>query len=72
MKLIKAIELVVLTLVVSLGVARAQSWQPLTNQPTFQASNANLLTDGTVMVQRYFTNQWYRLTPDAFGSYVIE
>ena len=70
MKLIRAIELVVLTLVVSLGVARAQPWQPLTNQPTFQASNANLLTDGTVMVQRYFTNQWYRLTPDAFGSYV--
>jgi hypothetical protein len=70
MKLIGAIELVVLTLVGSLGVARAQSWQPLTNQPTFGASNANLLTDGTVMVQRYFRPEWYQLTPDAFGSYV--
>ena len=70
MKLIGAIEVVVLTLVGSLGVARAQSWQPLTKQPTFGASNANLLTDGTVMVQRYFRPEWYRLTPDAFGSYV--
>src|SRR5215471_360427 len=70
MKRIRAIELVVLTLVVSLGVARAQSWQPLTNQPTFEASNANLLTDGTVMVQQVEASAWYQLTPDIFGSYV--
>lgn len=28
-----------------------------------------LLTDGTVMVQEHNTANWYRLTPDMFGSY---
>jgi|SRR5215813_845329 len=50
--------------------AHAQSWQPLNNQPPFNASTALLLTDGTVMVQRVEASEWYRLTPDAFGSYV--
>ena len=48
----------------------AQSWQPLTNQAPFGASTALLLTDGTVMVQRAESPQWFQLTPDASGSYV--
>jgi hypothetical protein len=50
------------------AVARAQSWQPLQNQPTFGASTALLLTDGTVMVHNGGTD-WWRLTPDAYGRY---
>jgi hypothetical protein len=54
-------------------VARAQTWTPLNNQPTFNASTALLLTDGTVMVQvdnGSGGGQWWKLTPDANGSYV--
>ncbi|HXN24716.1 MAG TPA: hypothetical protein VOA41_18435 [Candidatus Dormibacteraeota bacterium] len=51
-------------------VAAQSSWQPLTNQPSFNASSAHLLTDGTVMVQRIESSDWYLLTPDAFGDYV--
>ncbi len=52
------------------GAARSQSWQPLNNQPGFRASTALLLTDGTVMVQDYGQSDWWRLTPDASGSYI--
>ena len=70
MNRIGAVASVAFTLLVLSGVARAQSWQPLTNQPSFQASNAYLLTDGTVIVQRLLASDWYRLTPDDSGSYV--
>jgi hypothetical protein len=46
------------------------TWQPLNNQPTFNPSTMLLLTDGTVMVQSYCSNNWWRLAPDATGSYV--
>ena len=53
------------------------TWQPLVNQPTFLTAGATipiLLTDGSVMVQdngNYIsTNHWWKLTPDASGSYV--
>ncbi len=52
----------------------AQSWQPLTHQPSFTAGHALLLTDGTVMVHHEDPNdgfsEWYKLTPDINGSYV--
>lgn len=64
-------------LVISLGVllacvafAGAQTWTPLTHQPTFSANTALLLTDGTVMVQATESGAWWRLTPDNTGSYV--
>lgn len=50
-------------------LARAQ-WQPLAHQPSFNASTALLLTDGTVLCQDYGASDWWKLTPDAFGSYV--
>src|SRR5713226_6195592 len=70
MNVARAIGLALSTFLVWPGLVNTQSWQPLTNQPTFNASNALLLTDGTVMVQQIESPQWYRLTPDAFGSYV--
>jgi hypothetical protein len=55
-------------------VGRAQSWQPLTHQPTFNGGPLLLLTDGTVMVQHQDVNgghpEWYKLTPDVNGSYL--
>jgi hypothetical protein len=48
-------------------------WTPLTNQPIFLPFGANtpmLLTDGTVLVQDTCATDWWRLTPDQYGSYV--
>jgi hypothetical protein len=53
-----------------IAVAGAQTWTPLTHQPSFRASTALLLTDGTVMVHAYEGTDWWRLTPDNTGSYV--
>ncbi len=47
-------------------------WTPLVNQPTFLAAGAStpmLLTDGTVLVQDTCATDWWRLTPDQYGSY---
>jgi Kelch motif protein len=46
------------------------TWQPLLNQPNFNAETMLLLTDGTVMCHEYFTNRWHRLTPYRTGNYV--
>jgi Kelch motif len=45
------------------------SWQPLANQPAFNASTMLLLTDGTVMAQESNGTAWWRLTPDEWGDY---
>lgn len=57
------------------SLASAQGWTLLSQQPTFFAGTSLLLTDGTVVVQQmtvngFGTGQWWRLTPDGFGSYV--
>jgi hypothetical protein len=45
-------------------------FHPLVNQPaTFYPGTALLLTDGTVMVQDAGGTDWWKLTPDAHGSY---
>ena len=63
-----------LVLLSAAALGRAQSWQPLTHQPTFTAGPMVLLTDGTVMVQHQDPNgghsEWHKLTPDINGSYV--
>jgi hypothetical protein len=46
------------------------TWTALNNQPNFGAGTMLLLTDGTVMCQNSGTSHWWRLTPDATGSYV--
>lgn len=51
----------------------ASPWAALTNQPSFLVDGAAspiLLTDGTVLVQDAGFPDWWRLTPDAHGSYV--
>lgn len=59
--------------------AQGQSWQPLINQPNFDAGAMLLLTDGTVLVHSEPNcltctstdySSWYKLTPDSNGSYV--
>jgi len=59
-------------LLMGAGVASAQTWQPLNNQPGFVAGATLLLTDGTVLVHDEGTDfqAWYKLTPDLNGSYV--
>ncbi|HLY06275.1 MAG TPA: hypothetical protein VKR31_11065, partial [Rhizomicrobium sp.] len=51
-------------------IASAQKVVPLKNQPPDGALVEFLLTDGTVMVQSYNENTWYKLTPDNTGSYI--
>lgn len=52
------------------ALAGAQSMVTLKNQPPYGALVEFQLTDGTVMVQSYNENTWYKLTPDDTGSYV--
>ena len=52
------------------STASAQSWTPLAHQPPFAAGNPLLLTDGTVIAHNTCAPDWWRLTPDASGSYV--
>lgn len=74
MKLLRTFALAAALVSLTAVVAGAQSWQPLTHQPSFTAGHALLLTDGTVMVHHEDPNdgfsEWYRLTPDINGSYV--
>jgi hypothetical protein len=51
----------------------AQLWSNLTNVAPggpYNFGNPLLLTDGTVIVHRTATPDWYKLTPDSSGSYV--
>jgi Kelch motif protein len=48
----------------------AGKWVALKNAPKFAASTMLLLTDGTVMCQASGAVSWYKLTPDANGSYL--
>ena len=52
------------------ALASAQSLETLVNQPPRGAGLSFLLTDGTVFSQGSTYHDWYKLTPDAFGSYV--
>lgn len=66
-------------IVFNVAIASAQTWQPLTNQPPISAGAMLLLTDGSVIVHSEPNcltctstdySSWYKLTPDADGSYV--
>ena len=58
------------------ALAPSSPWQLLTNQPPVLdytdcgPGNPILLSDGTVMLADNGCQDWWRLTPDAFGSYV--
>jgi hypothetical protein len=70
MRVWQALGLTCVVLLAGLRTMSAQIWTPLTNQPTFAASTALLLTDGTVMVHDAGAQDWWKLTPDASGSYI--
>ena len=74
MNALRSLIMAVAVVLATLGYASAQTagpWTPLTNQPSFGADMALLLTDGTVMVHdKWGNSQWWRLTPDQYGSYI--
>lgn len=47
----------------------AGTWNNLINAPPNTVCTTFLLTDGSVLAQGVSTNKWYRLRPDANGSY---
>ena len=53
-------------------LAHSETWIPLVNQPNpcLGLSNPLLLTDGTVIAHEACGPQWWRLTPDPYGSYI--
>jgi hypothetical protein len=63
-------------LAAAVAPAANSPWQLLTNQPPVLdytdcgPGNPILLTDGTVMLQDDGCQDWWKLTPDQFGSYV--
>jgi len=70
MKLLSKLTTTLFVLLTTLGITSAQTWTPLSSQPTFRASTALLLTDGRVFVQDSGSRDWWFLTPDLTGSYV--
>lgn len=71
MKFLRTVSIAAVALLCSIGAA-AQSWQALNNKASFGAGAMLLLTDGSVLVHSEQSNSqnWYKLTPDASGSYV--
>ena len=73
MKMVRKFGSAFLSLLALAGVASAQQWQPLKNQPKFPVGAIALLTDGTVLLheeQDQTPQKWYKLTPDKFGHYI--
>jgi hypothetical protein len=61
---------VVILVLVAIGISSAQTLKNLVHQPPDGAIVGFLMTDGTVMYQGNGYSDWWRLTPDKFGSYV--
>jgi hypothetical protein len=70
MKVFRTLGIALVTGLLLVGLAGAQTWQSLKHPPTFFTDTALLLTDGTVIVHETCTSNWQRLTPDQTGSYV--
>jgi hypothetical protein len=69
---LRSLGMVFAILLTYLGV-HAQTWTPLKHQPAKMTGGAGpglLLTDGTVLVHDACGRDWWKLTPDAKGSYV--
>lgn len=71
---LRTLAVALLTLLTWSALAGAQTptqtWQPLTNQPTWNTDTAMVLTDGTVLMHQYNSTNWWKLTPTATGSYL--
>jgi hypothetical protein len=79
MKAPLALALISAGLVITTAIAAAQTWEPLSNQPSFSPGAMLLLSDGTVIMHSEPNcltctstdySSWYKLTPDINGSYV--
>ncbi len=79
MRILRILGAFLLGLMISTTFAAGQTWEPLTNQPTFNPGVMLLLTDGTVIMHSEPNcltctttdySSWYKLTPDSNGSYV--
>jgi len=80
MKVFRTLGIALLMTLVWSGIAGAQepftagTWTPTSTPPPSAVAHAVLLTDGSVLVNSFFfTNHadpWYRLVPDATGSYI--
>src|ERR1700759_4175464 len=60
-------------LVLGVGLASAQTWTPLTHQPTVNLGAMVQLRDGRILVheeQQGNSLNWWILPPDSTGSYV--
>jgi hypothetical protein len=67
----KKLFFVVITLLLTVSsVSLAQHLQNLVNQPPDGAGIGLQLTDGTVIFQGNAQSDWWKLTPNKFGSYV--
>jgi hypothetical protein len=71
MKSLRVISAACFVLAIALGLASAQTWTPLTNQPPrFRPGTALLLMDGRVLAQDNDQSDYWTLTPDNTGSYL--
>lgn len=70
MKLLKPLQNVLAALLLLPSLSVAQSFQPFTNASPVTLGSPFLLTDGTILIQNFYTSGWVKLTPDPFGSYV--
>ena len=72
MKSLHVFYVALLLLIAATHPAISQAWIPLVNQPNpnLGLSNPLLLTDGTVIAHQACGPQWWRLTPDQYGSYI--
>jgi len=68
---LRALFVVAVLFAAATQLSNAQHWVPLANQPNANLSLGNplLLTDGTVIFHQACGPQWWRLSPDVFGSY---
>lgn len=70
MKTFRLLSLTCMVFLAGFSIVKAQTWVPLTNQPTFSPAAEFLLTDGRVIMQDNSQTDWWVLTPDINGSYV--
>ncbi len=80
MKVFRTLGIALLMTLVWSGIAGAQepftagTWTATSTPPPSAVAHAVLLTDGSVLVNSFFftshADPWYRLVPDATGSYI--
>jgi hypothetical protein len=72
MKTVRTLAISLVVFLSAANLASSQMWVPLLNQPNSNLGLGNplLLTDGTVIAHEACGSTWWRLTPDAFGSYI--